>query len=996
MSSTVSRFSIIFLSAQLVSATTLDTVSANTKTHLAGFASTSANVCFHTALAQAKAPSTQSQLPAIEAERILRDAVNLLLKGSPVEALNKYQEAQSLFQRAGDDIGQVRSLYAIGEIYDSLGQEQRSVAAYEQALYFVTTIDEKRSQAKILNKLAVVYQEIGNTQKALNNSLRSLALVQGIGDRGDEATILGNIAFLYKSAGESTKSLEYYSRALELMKSSGDRHGEARILNNLGALYSSLGDREKALTFFNQALTIWRDVRDLDGLTSTLNNLGETYAAVRRTQESLEAYNQALNASLAGSHLVRDQSTVPFFKTFRFKTNPEYHAWLGPSDVWNSKRTATTINNLAQVYSSVGRKEDAIILLQQAAYFWRRLGDRKGEATALDNLAVLFQSSGDQKTASNLRDQAATLLDSLAAIRSSAGKPTLHILSIGNGRYPKGPRVVRPSLKYPLWNIPMAIKDAHDFSQTLKSSARDFEDVKTHVLINGSKAEIFQAFEKIISEIQPRDTFIFNYSGQGFSQAVAGTGAREFYIMPSDFSARVGARGAISTAVLLAFMTRIQAQRRFIVIDARESSAGFDRMAAAIGGDGKLLRGLLQRDVALITLSEGARVNLVEGEGKNNGLLTYALLKGMRGAADLDGNGVSVRETIEYARSYVKERLPTIPNLVWYQRQVEVKNFVSGDDFPLTRNYASGARMSRAHASGPPHNEIGRSRLPLNEARPIQDRQTKLDEILGQIDTVLSKAPRPRTGKDYALLIASNNYDQWSPLTNPIDDAKAVAKKLNQYYGFETELLEHPTRDEIFDAIRKYKNQLKYAADDQLLVFLAGHGTYIEDFRDGYIIAKDSLKDDANASTYVSYSQLRHIIDQIPNNHILLVIDACFGGTFDEWISRKQHHYQYPDATNAEFIDRKMRIRTRRLITSGGKQYVSDGRPGEHSPFVNRLLKALDTRGGSSGVLTIADITPFIQRLDPEPVIGDWGGNERRSEFLFIAKNPEEPRAKAR
>jgi uncharacterized caspase-like protein len=65
-----------------------------------------------------------------------------------------------------------------------------------------------------------------------------------------------------------------------------------------------------------------------------------------------------------------------------------------------------------------------------------------------------------------------------------------------------------------------------------------------------------------------------------------------------------------------------------------------------------------------------------------------------------------------------------------------------------------------------------------------------------------------RTGKDHALLFATDDYDHWPRLNNPIDDARAIADELKNYYGFETEVLEN--RNE-------YSNpeyNLKYAAAD--------------------------------------------------------------------------------------------------------------------------------------------------------------------------------------
>jgi hypothetical protein len=265
-----------------------------------------------------------------------------------------------------------------------------------------------------------------------------------------------------------------------------------------------------------------------------------------------------------------------------------------------------------------------------------------------------------------------------------------------------------------------------------------------------------------------------------------------------------------------------------------------------------------------------------------------------------------------------------------------------------------------------------------------QQAQVPAGGIEGRTDTALARAPALRRGRDFALLIASNTYDEWSPLANPIPDAEEIEKELKNYYGFETRLVPNPTKAEIVAVLKTYKNEMKYGEDDQLFIFIAGHGDFSDDFREGYIVARNSLKVDPEVSTYISHSQLRNIIDQIPCRHIFLVIDACFGGTFDESIVRGKN--PYADATNREFIYRKMQFVTRRFLTSGGKDYVPDGEPGHNSPFVHRFLEALRSYGDNDGILTITRILSYVERVTPEPRYGGWGQNQPGSDFVFVAK----------
>lgn len=245
-----------------------------------------------------------------------------------------------------------------------------------------------------------------------------------------------------------------------------------------------------------------------------------------------------------------------------------------------------------------------------------------------------------------------------------------------------------------------------------------------------------------------------------------------------------------------------------------------------------------------------------------------------------------------------------------------------------------------------------------------------------------SDSPRNLLGKQQALLIATNDYDEWTDLVNPVFDAETIAEDLEDIYDFDVDLLKNPTQEDIILKIREYTSK-SYQQNDELLIFIAGHGQFDEVLKEGYLVAKDSKLMDATKSSYIAHSLLRNYIDNIPCEHILLVMDVCFGGTFDPVVARRGG--EDLDDDMMEYVNRKLKYKTRRYITSGGKEYVPDGRPGEHSPFARALLEGLRSEGGSDGIFTLDDILYYTQSVSPQPQSGEFGDNEPGSDFLFIA-----------
>ncbi len=115
-------------------------------------------------------------------------------------------------------------------------------------------------------------------------------------------------------------------------------------------------------------------------------------------------------------------------------------------------------------------------------------------------------------------------------------------------------------------------------------------------------------------------------------------------------------------------------------------------------------------------------------------------------------------------------------------------------------------------------------------------------------------------------------------------------------------------------------------------------------------------------------------------------MDVCFGGTFDEEGSRALDDAVYGEASQSDVILRKLQFKTRKYITSGGKEYVSDGVAGSHSPFAKQFIAALDSQGSSDGMLTLSEIMTYLEKLKTAPQFGKFGSDKQGSEFVFVVK----------
>lgn len=84
---------------------------------------------------------------------------------------------------------------------------------------------------------------------------------------------------------------------------------------------------------------------------------------------------------------------------------------------------------------------------------------------------------------------------------------------------------------------------------------------------------------------------------------------------------------------------------------------------------------------------------------------------------------------------------------------------------------------------------------------------------------------------------------------------------------------------------------------------------------------------------------------------------------------------------------------TRRLLTSSGLSYVSDGPAGEHSPFARQFIEALRTYGGADSFLNIAElwVSGDLIKLKPAVKDGTFKGDGAGSDFFFVRRPQLKP-----
>jgi tetratricopeptide (TPR) repeat protein len=164
-----------------------------------------------------------------------------------------------------------------------------------------------------LGRLGIAYYSLGQYQKAIACYEQALGIAREMTDLFNEAAWLGNLGNCYADLGQTARAIDYCEQALGIHRKNGYSLGEAQCLGNLGTFYADLGQTSRAIEYYKESIALNRNVQELYGQGVNLGNLaelmideGDYEEATKTALESIEIgrkCNSPLIGSLANSNL---------------------------------------------------------------------------------------------------------------------------------------------------------------------------------------------------------------------------------------------------------------------------------------------------------------------------------------------------------------------------------------------------------------------------------------------------------------------------------------------------------------------------------------------------------------------------------------------------------------------------------------------------------------------------------------------------------------------
>jgi tetratricopeptide (TPR) repeat protein/class 3 adenylate cyclase len=278
--------------------------------------------------------------------------------------------------------------------------------------------------------LLTLLKQFQAADRALNTALR---VSREWGDAALERNTLRSLGLLRWHEGRHGEALAITEHALSIARECDDELAIAGDLTNLGSILKSMGDYAAALPRLEEALAMPSLASDPKKLVYALHHVANVHRSMGNTGPALEYLRRA--DEIARTHL------LPIQRSFHLTSIA--HIDLQQGRVEDALRTyaeavalsrrarhasglAQSLRTLGDVLFGLGRRDEALPYLREAAGLFAQLEDRESEADLLSRVATALEdavpseSSDIWRAAWTLRQQVGDADGELEALHGMA------------------------------------------------------------------------------------------------------------------------------------------------------------------------------------------------------------------------------------------------------------------------------------------------------------------------------------------------------------------------------------------------------------------------------------------------------------------------------------------------------------------------------------------------------------------------------------------------
>jgi diguanylate cyclase (GGDEF) domain len=223
-------------------------------------------------------------------------------------ALASFEKALDAYTALADGLGIMKSLNALGAVYQDMGRYERAMDYYTRSLEEARRRGNCLREAITLGNIGEVCLELGEVKEALDYFLRAYETAPSDDDSELLSSVLVDIGSAYQRMENWALAGEFAEKALGHARIQGNRQIEGKCLHILGLNALASGQSPLAEKRYLEALSIFDELKNererawlLLDLGSILAERGDAAGALDRFREALDAAERIGAKSLVNS-----------------------------------------------------------------------------------------------------------------------------------------------------------------------------------------------------------------------------------------------------------------------------------------------------------------------------------------------------------------------------------------------------------------------------------------------------------------------------------------------------------------------------------------------------------------------------------------------------------------------------------------------------------------------------------------------------------------------
>lgn len=209
-------------------------------------------------------------------------------------AVDQWTAAQAIYIEQHQHT-QVARLYCdIAGARKYLGQGQRAIRDYEQALMTLNAVEDWATRGLVVSNAAIAYADMGEIESADAFFSEAITIASRLGDRSAEAVRRGNYGWFLLATGRPHQAVATLEHALRLSEQIGHSLQLAVQTSNLAQAHEQLANYAAAQTYHDQAHALLPHVHDPHWRSMIHINLANALLRRDLPDEALPLLEQAL------------------------------------------------------------------------------------------------------------------------------------------------------------------------------------------------------------------------------------------------------------------------------------------------------------------------------------------------------------------------------------------------------------------------------------------------------------------------------------------------------------------------------------------------------------------------------------------------------------------------------------------------------------------------------------------------------------------------------